>query len=1370
MSEKSYEELLKENEALKRKLEENDYIKKTVSLDFAIKSNPIFNQILSNSSESIIVTDQNGIVLYWNKSAEKIFGWKSEEVLGKNIINFTPTLYSKKQADEIMESLAKGNSWQGEFHVKNKNDEEFWVEIQNSPIYNSDGSLFGIFGSSNIINKRKKFESELRNTERKFKYVLDTIPLIALMFDLNGNISYANDHFLELTGWNHDEVVGANWVENFIDPSDIETINQLFKSAIAEKNPPTYFVNDIVLKDGSKRKISWSNIVLSNEEDEIELVSSLGQDITDKHRMEMQLSESEEKYRKLVENSPTGIITIDTQGNILDVNPKLLEILGSPSEEQTKRINFFDFKPLIDAGVVEVFKKSIEEKKPIIAESPYESKWGKKSYLRYHIVPILDVSGKVEKIQATVEDFTENKKTENALRESQNRFELFMNYLPASAFIKDENNNLIYGNKLFAAQIGKTPEELINHKFEENISEDIQNEFDVENYQVIHQKEIVKKEHKFVYEGIETHWITYKFPIPSVDGSTLIGAISIDVTETVQARDKMRFQSMLLDQISDMVVATDLEGKVTYANKAVEKSMKLSQSELTSMSVKDFGESPQEGATQEDIIKHTLENGQWQGEVVNFDKSGNKIYIDFRTTLIHDENSKPIGMLGISTDITERKKVDLQLQKTKNMLQKAQSLAHVGSWEMNLKTGETIWSDEFFRICGFEPQSFVPSSEQGLQIIHPEDRQRAEQAISKAINERRNYSIEKRIVRPNGEIRFVLCQGEMVHDSNDVPSFIIGSFLDLTERKKIELALENRIFALTKPDLPISSIKLTDLIGVRVLQEIQDHFADSFDIPAIIYDMEGNHITTPSNFSDFCQIVRSSPKGFENCKAFYKQLAFELSEKRVPVIKRSCAVNDMITGTVPIIVEGRHLANFTCGQMIDHDFNLDLVRKYATEIDVDPDDLVASTETLKKLDIESFQKIVDFLSVLAKQISDFGYQNLQQARFIAEQKRFEKELLEAKDKAEESDRLKTAFLANMSHEIRTPMNGIIGFSQLLLDENITNDEINEYATIINSNANQLLSLINDIIDLAKIESGEMKVNLQPISIKNLVQKVQASFSKQASDKGLKILYKCSEELKDTSIISDEVKITRIMNNLISNAIKFTDKGNVTIGCEVFDKIVRFFVRDTGIGLAEDQLEKVFSRFYQVENYITKTKRGTGLGLSITKALVEMLGGKIWCESENGNGTVFYFELNYLISDKEDIKQESAMLDFKELSQKEFTTLVVEDDETNMILFKRILSGTKAKVITAVNGMEAIERFKENPDIDIVLMDLKMPVMNGFEATRQIKQLSPDTPIIAQTAYAFSNDASDAMEAGCDDYISKPLDIEKLLIKIAKHLK
>jgi PAS domain S-box-containing protein len=1370
MSEKSYGELLKENEALKRKLEKIAPIKKSETFNTAIGSNSVFNQILNNTPESIIITDPTGIILFWNTSAEKIFGWKSEEVIGRNIIEYTPTLYSKKQADEIMDSLAKGNSWQGEFHVKNKNDEEFWVEIQNSPIYNSDGSLYGILGSSYIIDKRKKFERELKSTERKFKYVLDNIPLIALMFDLNGNISYANDYFLELSGWQSDEIIGANWVENFIDPEDIATINELFKSAIAEKNPPTHFVNNIVIKDGSKRRISWSNIVLFNDEGETEFVSSMGQDITDKHRMEMQLSDSEEKYRKLVENSPTGILTIDTEGNILDVNPKLIEILGSPSEEQTKKINFFNFKPLTDAGIVEVFRRSIEEKKPIIAESPYESKWGKKSYLRYHIIPILDSSGIVEKIQATVEDFTENKKTENALRESQNRFELFMNYLPASAFIKDEKNNLIYGNKMFAAQICKTPEELINHKFEENISEDIQNEFDVENYQVIHQKEIVKKEHKFVYEGIETHWITYKFPIPSVDGSTLIGAISIDMTETVQARDKMRFQSMLLDQIRDMVVATDLEGKVTYANKAVEKSMKLSQEELTKMSVRDFGESPLEGVTQEEIIRHTLENGQWQGEVVNFDKSGNKIFIDFRTTLIHDESSKPIGMLGISTDITQRKKVDLQLQKTKNMLQKAQSLAHVGSWEINLKTGETIWSDEFFRICGYEPQSFVPSTGQGLSIIHPEDRKRAEQAISEAIEKGRNYSIEKRIVRPDGDVRYVMSQGEIVFDSNKEPEYIIGSFLDITDRKKIELALENRIFALTQPDMPLGSLKLTDLIGVNVLQEIQDHFAESFDIPSIIYDLEGNDITTPSNFSDFCQIVRSSPKGFENCKAFDKQLAAELSDKRVPVIKRSCSVNDMITGTVPIIVEGRHLANFTCGQMIDHSFDLDLVWKYAKKIDVDPDNLVASTETLKRLDMESFQKIVDFLSVLAKQISDFGYQNLQQARFIAEQKRFEKELLEAKDKAEESDRLKTAFLANMSHEIRTPMNGIIGFSQLLLDENVTNEEINEYATIINSNANQLLSLINDIIDLAKIESGEMKVNPQSISINNLVQKVQASFSKQASDKGLEILYKCSEELKDISIISDEVKITQILNNLLSNAIKFTDKGSITIGCKVFDKIVRFFVRDTGIGLAEDQLEKVFSRFYQVENYITKTKRGTGLGLSITKALVEMLGGRIWCESQDGNGTVFYFEINYLKSDKEDEKQESAMLDFKELSKKEFTTLVVEDDETNMILFKRILSGTKAKVITAVNGKEAIARFKENPEIDIVLMDLKMPVMNGFEATRQIKQLSPDTPIIAQTAYAFSNDATDAMEAGCDDYISKPLDIEKLLSKIAKHLK
>jgi len=975
--------------------------------------------------------------------------------------------------------------------------------------------------SSELLEDRKKIERKLAKSERKFRNVFDNIPLIALMFDLNGNIIYANNHFIELSGWKHKEVIGLNWVENFIDKKDYDFIKQLFGKIILDRKPQTYYINDIVLKDKTKRTISWSNIILFDVEDKIEFISSIG----------------------------------------------------------------------------------------------------------------------------------------------------------------------------------------------------------------------------------------------------------FDISESLESREKLRFQSMLLDQIRDVVVATDLNGNITYANKAEENAMKLSQDKLIGMSVEQFGDSPLEGATQKEVIKNTLENGEWQGEVVNFDKNGEKIYFNVRTTILYDENANHIGMLGISTDITERKKVDIQLQKTKNILQKAQSLAHVGSWEMNLRTGETFWSDEFFRICGYKPQSFVPSSEKGMQIIHPEDRKIADIALSKAISERENYSIEKRIVRPDGEIRYVLSQGEIVVDRNGDPEYIIGSFLDITERKKIEMALEKKIFALTQPDMPLESIKLTDIVGIEVLQEIQNHFSESFDLPAVIYDTNNDFITSPSNFSDFCKLIMNSPKGLKNCKVFYQKLKTELQKNPPPIIiKQGCSVNNLLSGTVPIIIEGRHLANFTCGQIIEGDLDIDEVKKYAQEIGTDTDVLLNAAKKLNKIDMKEFQKIVDFLSVLAKQISNFGYQNLQQARFIAEQKRFDKELLESKIKAEESNRLKTAFLANMSHEIRTPMNGIIGFSQLLLDDEINLDEIAEYATIININANQLLSLLNDIIDLSKIETGEMNVNLQIVAIESLMNVVYTSFYNQSNEKGLELILDYNDDIKSFSILCDEGKVIQVLNNLISNAIKFTDSGNIHLGCDTYDNSVRFYVRDTGIGLAQDQIEKIFSRFYQVENYITKTKRGTGLGLSISKALAELMGGKLWCESEQGKGATFYFELEYSGAKSNDVIQENLMSDYKELSKKEFTVLVVEDDESNMLLFKRIISGTKAKIITAINGKEALEQFILNPDIDIVLMDIKMPVMNGYEATRKIKELSPKTPVIAQTAYAFSNDAAEAIEAGCDDYISKPIDIDKLLRMISKHLK
>ena len=1369
MPEMSYEDLLSENRRLKQELEKCNSRIGEGNIDDELYRIDLYTQMLDAAGESIIATDRDGKIIYWNKYAEQLFGWTADEVLGKPILDYTPTKMSLKQAEQMMEFLADGRAWQGEFHVKNKFGDEFWINIKNSPLYDSKGKIAGILGVSTNITRRKEYQTELRHSELKFRKVLENISLIAIMLDTDGKISYANKYFLELTGWDKDEIIGKSWFDNFIPETEANDIKDILQKTINENIFPQTHINCILTKSGEKKTISWSNVTLLDENNEVENITSLGIDITEKQIIENKLKESEERYRKLVENSPTGIITIDVHGKIIDINPKLLEILGSPSEEVTKQINFFQFKPLIEAGVTDAFKKCIDEREYITSENPYLSKWGKQTYLRYHIVPIINEQGEVEKLQATVEDFTEKKQTELELLEFRERFESFMKHLPGAVFIKD-GKRILFANEFFAKQIGKTPEEIIGKELSDYSKESTEEEFAEENKEIFEKQKILISEHEFKFGDETTHWITYKFPIHAAEGKIYLGAISLDVTETVEAREQLKFQSMLLDQIRDVVTATDLEGRITYVNKAEVNSMKMSKDELIGKKVEVYGEDPLEGATQKEIVENTLKYGEWRGEVVNFNKYGDRIYFDVRTTLLKDDNGDPIGLLGISTDITEMKRTEHQLNKTKNMLTLAQNIAHLGSWEHNLRTGDTIWSEEFFRICGYKPHSLIPDIDTILKTIHPGDRKDASDAFEGALNQGEMYSLEHRIVRPDGEIRYVLSQGEVILDEKNEPEVLIGSFLDTTERKKAEIALESKLFALTEPNVSIKDIKLTDIIGIDVLQEIQDKFAESFDVPVVIYDRNGNYITKKSNYSDFCDYVQTSESGTENCRLFDQGLIHKLKDNPVPTITKNCSIKNMITGTVPIIVEGIHLANIGCGQMIDMDFDLEEVKRYAKEIGLDEDKLKEMTKDLRKVDYDKFDKIVEFLFVIAKQISDFGYQNLQQARFIAEQKKYEKELMEAKNRAEASDRLKTAFLANMSHEIRTPMNGIIGFSQLLKSEDVSGEEISEYANIINTNANQLLKLINDVIDLSKIESGELTVNSNYINIDSLLEKVYNTFIPEAKKNNVELNIIKPSDLTDTKIHADEVKIIQVLNNLISNALKFTEEGEISFGYEIKEKFVIFKVSDTGVGIPENELEKIFKRFYQVEDYIKKTKSGAGLGLSISKALAEMMGGSLWAESEPGTGSTFYFKISLSQGFEEEDEMEEVTVNIDELANKDFSVLIVEDDDTNLLLFKRILSGTKAKIYSAMNGQEAIDVFEKNPGIDVILMDLKMPVVNGFEATRRIKKISPDTPVIAQTAYAFSNDAKEALDAGCDDYISKPIEIDKLFQKILRHIK
>jgi CheY-like chemotaxis protein len=362
----------------------------------------------------------------------------------------------------------------------------------------------------------------------------------------------------------------------------------------------------------------------------------------------------------------------------------------------------------------------------------------------------------------------------------------------------------------------------------------------------------------------------------------------------------------------------------------------------------------------------------------------------------------------------------------------------------------------------------------------------------------------------------------------------------------------------------------------------------------------------------------------------------------------------------------------------------------------------------------------------------------------------------------------------MSHDIRTPMNGILGFTTLLKEPDLTSDEKDKYIKVIERSGKRMLTTINDIVDISKIEAELMNVEYSQVSINKQLEYLYIFFKPEAEKKGMKLSFK--NGLPDTKDIikSDIGKFNAILTNLIKNAIKYSHQGNIDFGYDLIKtkegQALQFYVKDTGIGVPADRLHAIFDRFVQADIEDKQVYEGSGLGLTISKAYVEMLGGKIWIESVEGEGSQFYFTLPYqLASDRKKLETsaDAGLVDIA--SKRKLNILIAEDDETSLIYLKTVIKNIAEEIIIAKTGIDAVEICKKKQNIDLILMDIKMPGMNGYEASKQIREFNKNVVIIAQTAYALAGDRELSIQCGCNDYISKPINKNSLLEIIWKHL-
>lgn len=370
------------------------------------------------------------------------------------------------------------------------------------------------------------------------------------------------------------------------------------------------------------------------------------------------------------------------------------------------------------------------------------------------------------------------------------------------------------------------------------------------------------------------------------------------------------------------------------------------------------------------------------------------------------------------------------------------------------------------------------------------------------------------------------------------------------------------------------------------------------------------------------------------------------------------------------------------------------------------------------------------------------------------------ELEVAKNKAEEYDQLKTAFLANLSHEIRTPMNGIIGFTELLKNPKFDYEKRLQYVDVIERSSQRMLDLIHNLIDISLIESNQIKLKIEKCSPNEIINNLFTFYQPEASKKQIKLIKKIPQT--DYAVFIDRNKIIQVITNLINNALKFTHEGQITIGYEYKDQYILFSIEDTGVGIPSSMQAIIFERFRQVHNQAISNE-GCGLGLSICQSIVELHGGKIWVESEPGHGSTFNFTLPYNEIIKDSLKLNQASIENNIVSKTyETTILIVEDDQNNYLLLKEILSDQGYKVKRVNNGLDAVKAVRKNPKINMVLMDIRMPIMDGLDATRLIKKVAPNMVIVAQSAFVQPADQEKARQAGCVEFITKPLHKEEVI--------
>jgi len=1204
-------------------------------------------------------------------------------------------------------------------------------------------------------NKNQSRTGNHGNNGKYFNYFsgFEYLNELVMVLSNEGKLLYINGHSIERLGYVQDELAGKDFtdlVSKKISPGINLNMNEL-------KNDSKLARNILLLsKRGETFKVEFklSQVKIGDEL----LLIMMGREIEERQQMNEFLLNERNQLRILIDALPDAVYFKDNYCRYIIANNAVKERINLHHDEVVIGKTDYDYYASDKAD--KLFKKDqevVKKGEPLlnIEETFFNPRTKKDCYCITTRVPLRDKNHDVIGLIGISRDITELKETEKKLHIQQASLNALIENTRNAIWSIDKDYQLIHINTYFKESFKKHFE--VDLEIGANalgiLSGKEQQEWKTIYDRALSGEQWIE-EHSYVTHGKRVYFEVLISPITSEEGETT-GAtfLSHNITERKEYENellKSRAQlKALLDNIPHLAWLKDGDGRYVMVNRPFADYYQKKPRELISKKDVDF--LPEEQAERyigED--KKVMSNKQQLLFEEHYAPKGeNPRWTEtIKTPILNDQN-EIIGITGISRDITERKELEKRIKSSeehfRSLLQNSTDAITILD-----KSGHiTFESSLEGKLSKLDFEELKGKSI--FELIHPDDQENVRMIFKNSIkNPGRQYKVEFRGWQKNDSWIYI----ESIFANNLENPLIKGIVMnsrDVSERKladKREEEFKDKLFYLSLTALEFLSISINEDIFSYIGKKIVELIKDSIVIVSTYDETESKfrvkHVSgIEDNENKFLQLTGKSILDFTIPVETTFRMELMKNVKELYHYKGGVyeAVNYHIDKDLSLEIE--RVFN------LNHVFGIALMRGGKLYGRVLITTLGGNTINDTKL-IETF---------------------IYQASIALHRKQLENELIKAKEKAEESDKLKSAFLANMSHEIRTPMNSILGFSQLLNDDNLSPRLREEYSEIINNNGKVLTNLINDIIDISKIEAGQISLRKEIVSLESILKELHSFYNSntdfiQKEEVALKLNYSLPA---DVNILSDSVRLRQVLTNLIGNAIKFTDSGYIEFGCKLKNKdTLLFFVIDTGIGFSKSKQEVIFDRFTQVDHTSTRRYGGSGLGLAISRGLVELLGGRIWAQSEPDKGSKLYFTLPYTKTLKEEKREYQKSNVRKTYNWEDKTLLIVEDEKLNLRYLHEVLRKTNVKIIPAENGLEAVDAYRENKEIDLILMDLQLPEMSGYDAVKEIRKFDTSVPIVAQTANAMEEDRQRCMEIGFDEYITKPIVVDYLFSTIEKY--